>query len=154
MIFDNLNDFINAVKIKPDFKLASLDIGGKKIGTAIWSSLINLVTPSKPIYRSSLEKDLNLLHTFIQENSINGLVLGLPLQMDGTEGAQCHSIRKFTIAIAEGLSIPIIFQDERLTTAFANKLTKDMGLSRKKGNQMDDSIAALLILESFIKKLN
>ena len=154
MIFDNLDDFIKTVRIKPDYKLASLDIGGKKIGTALWSSFLNLVTPGKVIYRSHLDKDLDLLKAFIKENSINGLVLGLPLQMDAKEGTQCQSIRKFATAIEEAFNIPMIFQDERLTTAFANKLTKDMGHSRKKGNQVDDSIAALLILESFIKKLN
>ena len=153
MIFDNLDDFIKTVKIKQDFKLASLDIGGKKIGTALWSSFLNLVTPGKIIYRNNLDKDLELLQVFIKANSINGLVLGLPLQMDGKEGNQCQSIRKFANSVDGVFNIPMIFQDERLTTAFANKLTKEMGHSRKKGNQADDSIAALLILESFIKKI-
>lgn len=153
MIFDHIDEFTKAVKSAGNFKLASLDVGNKKIGTAVWSNFLNLVTPSPMLKRTEQAKDIEVLKAFIKENGITGLVIGLPLQMDGKEGDQCQAIRKFVEAFDETINLPVIFQDERLTTAFANKLTKDMGHSRKKSNQLDDSIAALLILESFIKKI-
>lgn len=153
MIFTNFNEFINQFNNREVFKLACLDIGEKKVGTATALSNLSLVNPGLAFRRATLIEDIKFLKTFFYENFIHGIVIGLPLQMDGHEGKQCESIRKYVGQLDEALKMPIFFQDERLTTAFANRLTKEAGLTRKKGNQFDDSIAALLTLESFMKKI-
>ncbi len=153
MIFSSFNDFIKQLNTKNTFKVCCLDVGEKKIGIATALSSLSLINPGPTFKRLSINEDVKFLKNFFSENAIDGIVIGLPLQMNGIEGSQCKAIRKYIELLDEHLNLPFFFQDERLTTSFATKLTKGAGLNRKKGSHFDDSIAALLTLESFMKKL-
>jgi len=136
-----------------DARLLGLDIGERTIGIALSDSGQSIATPLKLIERTKFTKDILELKKTITDYSIGGYVLGYPVNMDGTEGARCDSIKDFGREMANHKDIfgdnPwIALWDERLSTVSVNKfLIDDMDMSRTKRKQNVDKLAAQFILQ-------
>ncbi len=152
MIFEKHQNFLEAIKQQSSmFKLMSLDVGDKKIGLATCHNTIKVVTPYKVIIRKKLKEDIALLKIEINENSIFGLVLGLPISPNGESTPDTQKVINFANKIAQNIPIPITFYDERYSTKLANTMLRDLNMNRKERNQVDDQISAGIILEDFVR---
>ena len=140
-------------------RLMALDVGSKTIGIATSDALRMLATPLKTLKRGKLAADLAELDTVVRKNGITALIIGLPLNMDGTEGPRCQSVRQFAANIANHgpafvASLPVVFQDERLSTAAVTRgMIDDYDMSRAKRAERVDAAAAAWILESALARL-
>lgn len=135
--------------------LLCLDVGTKRIGMALCNPSWSVVTPFQTIHRKKFSLDAPQIIKIIKEWEIGGLVIGLPLNMDGTEGPMCQSVRDFGRNL-QGFDqfpagLPVFYQDERLTSDSAEKfLIEEMDMSRQKRKNVLDQLAAVKILEGFI----
>lgn len=150
MIHTQLTEFINASILNKNWALLGLDIGSKKIGVAYTSHQANVVLPLTTINNPKLNIRLNEIRSLIYDRKITGIVAGWPLEMSGNPGIQTENIKKFLDKILKKVEIAIYLQDERLSTAMANRLLIDAEFTRQKRNNLDDQISAALILESFL----
>ena len=146
MIFQSQKDFISYIsKLHSVFNIFGLDVGNKKIGIASGNSLLKIATPVKVI-----PNDISTLKKYIKDYEIHGLVLGIS---DNKDSSSHKMIEKFAKKLSEAVELPITFEDEKYTTIIANELLKEAGMNRKRRNEIDDMIAAQIILDSFFKKL-
>ena len=131
--------------------LLGLDIGSKTIGLAISDSNLLIASPLSLIIRSKFTNDSNDLVEKIIKNNTGGLVIGLPLEMNGKEGKQAQSIRTFIDNFLKVRKIPIVFWDERLSTKTVERvMIEEADLSRKKRKKIVDKLAATYILQGFL----
>ena len=138
-------------KLKTGQRLLGLDIGSKTIGLALSDVSIMIATPAKTIQRKKFTQDVQILKDIIKTQKVGGIILGLPISMDGTEGPSCQSVHDFASNIAENIDIPIAFWDERLSTAVVERfLIKEADMSRKRRSQVVDKMAAAYILQGAI----
>ena len=143
----------------PSGRLMALDVGTKTIGLATCDMLRMLATPLMTVRRGKLAADLAGLADLAKKQEIRGLVIGLPLNMDGTEGPRCQSVRQFAANIAAHgppalAALPIVFQDERLSTAAVTRgMIDDYDMTRAKRAERVDAAAAAWILESALARL-
>ena len=142
----NLYDLINS--ISPEQKLLGLDVGKKTIGLAIADPRTLVASPQPVLWRKKFTIDAELLLQQIIELNIGGLVLGWPLNMDGTAGSRCDSVRDFAHAFLRVHEIPISFQDERLSTQAVERGMVAADMTRAKRAVRRDSLAAVWILQS------
>ena len=147
----NLYDLINA--ISPGQKVLGLDIGKKTIGLAIADPRTNVASPQPVLWRKKFTPDAEHLIRLIDEQNVGGLVLGWPLNMDGTAGPRCDSVRDFAHAFLRLHDIAISFQDERMSTQAVerNMIAADMTRARRAVRR--DSLAAVWILQSALDSL-
>lgn len=131
-------------------KLLGLDIGSKTIGLATSDLLGMIATPLETIRRSKFSKDIEALRHIVSEHNIQGFVLGLPVNMDGTEGSRCQSIRSFARNLGEHFDYPIHFWDERLSTAAVERTMLEADISRQKRAENVDKLAAAYILQGYL----
>jgi putative Holliday junction resolvase len=109
--------------------------------------------PLKLLTGDSDKKKLNEIINIIQEKNAGGIVIGLPINMDGSNSDQTELTEKFAIKLSKRTLLPIFLQDERLTSKAANNLFKDLGFNRKHRNSMDDLAAASMILETTLNRI-
>lgn len=129
-------------------RLLGLDLGAKTIGLAVSDSGFAVASPIGTIRRRKFTLDAAELKAVIDERDVGGLVLGLPVNMDGTEGPRCQSTRQFAANLLERFDIPIAFQDERLSTAAVERfLVDEADMSRKRRGAVVDKMAAAYILQ-------
>ncbi len=133
--------------------LLGLDLGSKTIGIAICDPARTLATPVTVIQRTKFTKDAEELLALAKTRKIVGLVLGLPLNMDGTEGPRAQSTRAFARNLSRLTELPIMFQDERLSTAAAEDDLIAQGMRRDKRAKVIDAVAASHILASALDGL-
>lgn len=132
-------------------RLLGLDLGSKTIGLAISDSMLAVATPVGTIRRVKFTPDAAALIALIEERGVGGLVLGLPKNMDGSEGPRAQSTRQFATNFLEKRDIPIALWDERLTTAEAERaMIAEADLSRKRRGEVIDKAAAAIILQNFL----
>ena len=142
-----------------DGRLMALDLGTKTIGVATSDVLRSLATPLTTLKRSKLAKDLAMLADLVAKHDVKALVIGLPLNMDGSEGPRCQSVRQFAANIERHgppalAALPIVLQDERLSTAAVTRgMIEDYDMSRARRAQRVDAAAAAWILESALARL-
>ena len=142
-----------------DGRLMALDVGSKTIGIATSDALRMLATPLTTIRRVKLPADLAALADLTRKHEVKALAIGLPLNMDGTEGPRCQSIRQFAANIAAHgpaalAALPIVLQDERMSTAAVTRgMIDDYDMSRAKRAERVDAAAAAWILESALARL-
>ena len=140
--------------IKSNQQVLALDLGTKRIGVAISNGSSLIATPLTTINRKKFILDIKKLTEIIKENKVMALIIGLPLNMDGTEGRKCQSVRDFAKELLTNIDIDLMFWDERLTTKSAKYILSKGNLSKSKKKVVVDRIAASLILENalgFIK---
>ena len=153
MVFQSLSELIKYLPKKS--RLLGLDVGRKTIGVAVSDSDMKIATTVGTIRRSKFTKDVKNLDAIITERQVNGLVLGLPISMDGNEGPACQSVRQFAVNLDNVLEIGITFWDERLSTsAMERLLTKEADLSRNRRSEIIDKMAAAYILQGALDSLS
>lgn len=131
-------------------RILSLDIGKKRIGIAISDALGLTAQPLETLYRKTESADFQQIKKVAQNMSVTEIVVGLPLNMDGTVGPQAKDAYDFVEKLKKELEIPIKLWDERLTTLEANRILIEADISRKKRKKVDDKLAAQLILQSYL----
>ncbi|MBN1920589.1 MAG: Holliday junction resolvase RuvX [Anaerolineae bacterium] len=129
----------------------ALDLGDRRIGVALSDSTGTLARPLEMFYRSSRATDFTHIVTLVQQHQVGALIIGLPLNMDGTEGTQAAWARDYGMALAQAADLPVVFWDERLTSVEAEDLLRSQG--REPGKQALDAIAAAIILQSYLEHL-
>lgn len=142
-----------AEALAPGARLIGLDLGTKTIGVALSDTLRTVATPMVVLKKAKLKEDLENLSRIISEQGVGGIVLGLPRNMDGTEGPRCQATRAFARNIAEPLGLPILFWDERLSTAAVERTMIEADTSRKKRAAVVDKMAAAWILQGALDRL-
>ena len=153
MVFQSLSELIKY--LPKNSRLLGLDVGRKTIGLAVSDSDMKIATTVGTIRRSKFTKDVNDLDTIITERQVNGLVLGLPISMNGKEGPACQSVRQFAVNLDNILEIGITFWDERLSTSAVERLlTKEADLSRNRRSEIIDKMAAAYILQGALDSLS
>ena len=134
-------------------KLLGLDLGTKTIGVAISDGMRYSATPLETISRVKFTQDALRLEALIAENEAAGIVLGLPLNMDGTEGPRAQSTRAFARNLATRIVIPIVFWDERLSTSAVTRMMIDADVRRDRRAEVVDKLAASYILQGALDRL-
>ena len=137
-------------ELSPDKRLMGLDLGSTTIGIATADYTRQIATPRFTIERSKFQADAKALLEFAAKEEIGLLVLGLPLNMDGTEGPRCQSTRAFARNLAKLTKLPIIYWDERLSTAAVERTMLEADLSRAKRDKNVDKLAAAFILQGLL----
>jgi putative Holliday junction resolvase len=139
--------------LPPTGKLLGLDLGTKTIGVAISDGMRYSATPLETIKRTKFTADATRLIELIDENQAVGFVLGLPLNMDGSEGPRVQSTRAFARNLATRTPIPIAFWDERLSTAAVTRTLLEADVRRDKRREVVDKLAASYILQGALERL-
>jgi putative holliday junction resolvase len=129
-------------------RLLGLDVGRRTIGLALSDVTWSIASPAQTITRSRLARDLAALAAAAAELEAGGLVVGLPVEMDGREGPRCQSVRQFARDVVRALQLPLAFWDERLSTAAIERiLIGEADLSRARRRTVVDRAAAAWILQ-------
>ena len=127
-----------------------LDLGTKTIGLAVSDELFITAQGITTLERRGPRKDLEALSEKVANYSVDRFVIGLPLNMDGSEGPRAEATRKFGAALEAATNLPVIYWDERLTTVSAHRMLLEADVSRQKRKQVVDQIAAVLILQGWM----
>lgn len=152
MIYDSIEEFAAAL---PGFRaLMGLDLGDKTIGVAISDGLQSVASPFETVKRRKFGVDAARLLEIAGQRDIGGIILGLPRNMDGSEGPRCQSTRAFARNLERLTDLPIGFWDERLSTVAAEKALLEADASRKRRAEVIDNIAASYILQGVLDRLS
>ena len=127
-----------------------LDLGTKTIGLAVTDELGITAQGIQTLERKGPRKDLEALAARVLEFTIDRFVIGLPLNMDGSEGPRAEFTRKFGSALEAHTKLPVIYWDERLTTVAAHRALSEIDASKKKRREVIDQVAAVLILQGWL----
>lgn len=142
-----------ALFIKRNQRLLGLDIGSKTIGLALSDVSRTIATPLETLKRSKFGADAQKLLTLIAAHDVGALVIGLPINMDGSEGPRCQSVRQFADNLLKLSDLSISFWDERLSTVVAQRAMLEADLSRAKRANSVDKVAAAYILQGLMDNL-
>jgi len=135
-------------------RLMGFDLGTKTIGIALSDNTLAVASPLETIKRTKFSKDAGRIEALIAEHGAGGLVVGLPVNMDGTEGPRCQSARAFANNLLKRLDLPLVFWDERLSTAAVERMMIDEAdLSRRRRGELVDKLAAAWILQGLLDAL-
>ena len=151
-ICDDIDAF--AAQVGHAASLMGLDLGTKTIGVAISDRLQTVATPRETIKRKKFGIDAGAIDRLIADNQIAGIVLGLPMNMDGSEGPRAQSTRAFARNLTARIAVPIFFWDERLSTVAAERALLEADMSRKKRADVIDNVAASYILQGVLDRLS
>ena len=141
-------------KQKDKCRLIGLDLGSKRIGVSICDEKQLIATPFKTIKRSTLRELVDELKKIIKENNIKGIVIGNPLNMDGSSGKSAQSVKDTSGNIEKSINLPICLWDERLSTVGAFNLSSQLDVNVSKREKKIDENAAAFILQGAIDFLN
>ena len=139
--------------LAPRQRILGLDVGSKTIGLALSDGALRIATPISTIRRTKLAPDTRALLDIIAEHAVGALVVGLPINMDGSEGPRCQSVRQFVANIEDPVGLPIALWDERLSTAAVTRELIDADVSRKRRSRVVDKLAAAYILQGALDRL-
>lgn len=128
----------------------ALDYGEKRIGIALTDVTHTICSPYTTYNRKNFALDMDYLCNLIKEKNAKIVVIGLPLNMDGSSGARVDSTKEFANALSKRIDAKIEFVDERLSSVYAEEFLLDMDVSRAKRKQVIDKMAAQIILKSFM----
>jgi putative Holliday junction resolvase len=153
MIYEDTAEFLRAVGTGRS--LAGLDLGTQTVGVAVSDTFLSVATPLETIKRKKFSLDAAKLREIVVARRIGGLVLGLPRNMDGSEGPRCQSTRAFArnLEKTDGLDIPLTFWDERLSTVAAERALLEADTSRKRRAEVIDHVAAGYILQGALDRI-
>ncbi|WP_170399983.1 Holliday junction resolvase RuvX [Ruegeria arenilitoris] len=151
MIHDAFEDF--ATSLPTMTALMGLDLGEKTIGVAVSDRMRGVASPLETVRRKKFTLDSARLLEIIADREIGGIILGLPKNMDGTEGPRCQSTRAFARNLARLTEVSIGFWDERLSTVAAEKALLEADTTRKRRGQVIDHVAAGYILQGALDRL-
>lgn len=149
MILSSLQEFYSFFEVNRP--IIAIDYGAKKIGLAISSPDHLIAMPHSVILEGKDNEKIIKILEVILKNNVCGVVIGLPVNMDGSDSEQTKIVKNFASNLAKKTPLPLYLQDERLTSRLADNLLKNMGFNRKKRNERDDKLAASLILETILE---
>lgn len=150
MIHEDITDFAAALKVGA---IAGLDLGTKTIGVAVSDGLRQVASPLKVIRRQKFTLDAAELLAIAKDRGLAGLILGLPRNMDGSEGPRAQSTRAFARNLTRLTDLPIGYWDERLSTVAAERALLEADTSRKRRAEVIDQVAAGYILQGALDRL-
>ena len=139
--------------LPPGARLLGLDLGEKNIGLALSDTSRSIATPFGTLKRGKFAADAARLDNIISVEGIGGLVVGLPLNMDGSDGPSAQSARAFARNWAKHSEIPVILWDERLSTSAVTRTLIDADTSRRRRGEVVDKMAAAYILQGVLERL-
>jgi len=151
MIFDAIEDF--AAALPPMRAIAGLDLGTKTIGVAVSDNFLTVATPLETVKRKKFGVDAARLLDIAAKRDLGGIILGLPRNMDGSEGPRCQSTRAFARNLSRLTDLPIGFWDERLSTVAAERALLEADTSRARRAEVIDHVAAGYILQGVMDRL-
>lgn len=134
-------------------RLMGLDVGEKTIGCALSDVLRTIASPLETIDRTTFTKDMKKLESLIETHRIGACIIGYPINMNGTLGPRCQSIRQFARNVAEKHPVPLLLWDERMSTMAVERTMIEAGMTRQKRDLVVDKLAASYILQSFLDSL-
>jgi putative Holliday junction resolvase len=135
-------------------RLIGLDLGSKRIGVSICDEKQLIATPFKTLNRTTARELINELKIIIEENNIQGIIVGNPLNMDGSSGSSAQSVKDTSDNIKKSINLPICLWDERLSTVGAFNLSSQLDINVSKREKKIDENAAAFILQGAIDYLN
>ena len=138
----------------PMTPLVGLDLGEKTIGVAVSDGTRTVASPLQLIRRTKFTDDANALFKLMEGRGAGGIVIGLPVNMDGSAGPRVQATRAFVRSMSEKTDIPFVYWDERLSTVAAERTLIEMDVSRKKRAERIDSAAASFILQGALDRLS
>jgi len=138
------------VSLAREQRLLGLDLGSKTIGLALSDVLRSIATPFDTIRRGKFAADAKILLAIVDKQGVGGLVIGLPLEMDGREGPRCQSVRQFAANLLAVRDLPVAFWDERLSTAAVTRTLIEADTTRKRRAEVVDKMAAAYILQGYL----
>ena len=151
MICASAEEFAAAL---PSFgAICGLDLGTVTIGVAVSDSMRSVATPLETIKRKKFTLDAARLLEIVKARDLKGIVLGLPMNMDGSEGPRCQATRAFARNLERLTDLPIAFWDERLSTVAAERALLEADTSRKRRDEVIDHVAAGYILQGLLDRL-
>ena len=150
MICDDISDLITQARAGNSWM--GLDLGTKTIGVAVSDRLLSSATPLHTIRRMKFSKDAEALLQIIENREMGAIILGLPRNMDGSEGPRCQSTRAFARNLARLTDLPIGYWDERLSTVAAERALLEADTSRKRRAKVIDHVAAGYILQGALDR--
>ena len=151
MIYEDVYEFSN--ELQSNNSLIGLDLGTKTIGVAVSDTILSVATPIKTIKRKKFSLDTDNLLEIISTKNCCGVIIGLPKNMDGSEGPRAQSTRAFARNFSAKTELPITFWDERLSTVAAEKALLEADTTRKRRAEVIDHVAAAYILQGFLDRL-
>jgi len=140
-------------RLAADARLMGLDLGARTIGIAVSDVSRTIATARTTLRRTKLSRDIETLRALVADEGIGGIVVGLPINMDGSEGPRAQSARDTAARLAEGLALSVAFWDERWSTVAAERAMLDADLSRRKRARKVDQVAAAYILQGALDRL-
>ncbi len=151
MITDDIQTFLGALTAHRP--VAGLDFGSHTIGVAVSDGFRRVASPLETIRRKKFKADAEALLSLCKGRDVAGLILGLPLNMDGSEGPRCQSTRAFARNLEGVTDLPITFWDERLSTVAAERALLEADTSRRRRAEVIDHVAASFILQGALDRL-
>ena len=148
-------DLVELPALLPTYApLVGLDLGEKTIGVAVSDSSRTVASPMETIRKTKFTDDANRLFALMESRGAAGVVIGLPINMDGTEGVRCQSNRAFARNLLRLRDLPIAFWDERMSTMAVNRmLIQEMDINRARRAEVVDKAAAAWILQGALERL-
>ena len=150
------DDFAAFAAALPAFgAVAGLDVGDRTVGVAVSDGLRTVATPLRTVRRKKFTLDAEAIEAMLADRAVCGVVIGLPLNMDGTEGPRCQSTRAFARNLGRtGLSaLPVLLWDERWTTVTVERALIEQDVSRRRRAAAIDTLAAQTILQAVLDRL-
>jgi len=137
----------------PEARLLGLDVGTKTIGMALSDVTRSIATPYDTVRRTKFTADAKSLREVIQTHGVGALVIGLPINLDGSEGPRAQSTRAFARNLGSHVEVPMVFWDERFSTAAVERHLIEADASRKRRAEVIDRMAAAYILQGALDRL-
>ncbi len=151
MLFKTSAEFRAALPTQS--RLIGLDVGETTIGIALSDAMRTIASPHDTINRSKFTKDAGTLKQLVEAQKVGGLVIGYPVNMDGSEGPRCQSTRTFVSNLQKVIDIPMLLWDERMTTMAVERVMLDADMSRARRAELVDKLAASYMLQGFLDSL-
>jgi putative Holliday junction resolvase len=139
--------------LAPEARLLGLDVGTKTVGLALSDVTRSVATPHSTLCRTKFTEDAKAILEVVEKNQVGALVIGLPLNLDGSEGPRAQSTRAFARNLAARIEIPIVFWDERFSTAAVERHLIEADASRQRRAEVIDRMAAAYILQGALDRL-
>jgi len=134
-------------------RILGIDYGDRRIGLAISDESATIATPLKVYLSQSMRKDLDFVASLCKEKNVDKIILGLPLNMDGTKGERANKTESFGKVLEKITVLEVIYKDERLSSVFAERALSESGNKHKKNKELVDTTAAMVILQGYLDKL-
>jgi len=152
MLIDSSVEFTRL--LPPHARLLGLDVGKTTIGLALSDVMRSIASPLETIDRKKFDKDMERLKAVIASHAIGGLVIGYPVNMDGSHGPRTQSTRTFVSTMKKHVTLPMLLWDERLSTMAVERAMLEADLSRQRRAQLVDKLAASYMLQGFLDSVN